>query len=103
MRIYNIYLDRIDISFDDCVPGIPTLEYKLNALSSDLLNVYLSSALGKRITYYRMSILIDNLVSLYVFNKDAKEVNVVGVLRCSLSFLRSFKFPDFQINILNHV
>lgn len=101
MRTYNIYLDRIEISFDDCNQG--SLEYKLVALYQDLFNYYLSLPLGKGITYRCMSFIIEDLVNVLDFSKFVDEVRVVGILRNSLSFLRRHKFPEFQINILNHV
>lgn len=103
MRTYKIYLDRIEIDFDNPHPEPANLEYKLNALSSDLFNAFLSCGLGKGRTYRRLALLIDNLASLSVFNEYSKEVHVVRVLRYSLSFLRRFNFPDFQINILDYV
>ena len=101
MRTYNIYLDRIEISFDDC--NQDTLEYKLVALSQDLFSYYLSLPLGKGTTYRSMSYIIEDLVNVLDFTKYVDEVHVVGILRNSFSFLRRYKFPDFQINILNHV
>lgn len=101
MRIYTIYLDRIEISFDDCNQG--SLEYKLVALSQDLLNYYFSLPLGKGTTYRSLAYLIEDLVNVLDFTKYVDEVHLVGILRNSLCFLRRFKFPDFQINILNHV
>jgi hypothetical protein len=101
MRIYNIYLDRIEIAFDDCTQG--TLEYKLVALSQDLFSFYLTLPLGKGTTYRCMSYIIEDLVNVLDFSKHVDETHVVGILRNSLSFLRRFKFPEFQINIINHV
>lgn len=98
MRTYYIYLDRIETDFDEL-----TLEPKLISLSQELFNVYLSMPLGKGSTYRHMSYLIEDLVRAIDFNNSVDEVSVVGVLRHSLSFLRRHKFPDFQINILNHV
>lgn len=103
MRIYNIYLDRIEISFDGDFQGPRSLEYKLVSLSSDLLSFYQTLPLGRGITYRRLSELIESLVSVFVFSNSSYEVPVVGVLRNALSFLRRSHFPDFQINILNHV
>lgn len=101
MRTYTIYLDRIEISFDNC--NQVTLEYKLNALSADLFNAYLCSGLGKGKTYRRLSLIIDYLSNIVVHNVDVNEASAIGVLRHSLLFLRRFNFPDFQIHILNHV
>lgn len=101
MRIYNIYLDRIEISFDDCNQG--NLEYKLVSLSQDFFNFYLSLPLGKGSTYRCISYIIEDLVNVLDFSKSVDEVHVVGILRNSFSFLRRHKFPEFQINILSHV
>lgn len=100
MRTYNIYLDRFEISFEHCNEG--TLEYKLVSLSQDLLNFYFTLPLGKGTTYRTLAYLIEDLVLTLDFN-HVDEVHLVGILRNSLCFLRRSKFPDFQINILNHV
>ena len=96
MRIYNIYLDRIEINF-----GNSTLEYILISLSQDLYQEYLSKPLGKGITYRRMSYLIEDFINSLDFTKPVDEVSVVGVIRHSLSFLRCFTFSNFQIHIYN--
>lgn len=103
MRTYNIYLDRIEISFGNSFQGPYTLEYKLVSLFQDLYNFYLSLPLGRGITYRRVSIFIEELVYAIVPNNSFDEAFAVGILRNYLCFLRRFKFPDFQINILNHV
>lgn len=103
MRTYNIYLDRIEISFGESFQGPSTLKEILISLSQDLYNFYLSLRLGKGITYRRMSYLIDDLVNITDFRKPVDEISIVDLLRNSLCFLRRFDFPDFQINILNHV
>lgn len=103
MTTYTIYLDRIEIAFDDYHYRDASLVYKLTSLSNDLYHVNVLCGLGKGVTYRRLSLLIDNLVKLSFFCKDVDEVSVVGVLRYSLCFLRRFKFPDFQIILLNHV
>lgn len=100
MRIYNIYLDHIEVSIDDCTDV--TLEHKLVALSQDLLNFYFSLPLDRGTTYRTLAYLIDDLVNTLDF-KYVDEFYLVGVLRNAFCFLRRFDFPDFQINILNHV
>lgn len=103
MRTYNIYLDRIEISLGNSFRGSYTLEYKLVSLFQDLYQFYLSLPLGRGITYRRVSIFIEELVYAIVPNKSLDEAFAVGILRNYLCFLRRFKFPDFQINILNYV
>lgn len=103
MRIYNIYLDRIEISYDNSLKGPFDLEEILISLSQDLYNFYLSLRLGKGITYRRLSYVIDDLVNLVDFTKTVDEVSIVDILRNTLCSLPRFKFPDFQINLLNHV
>lgn len=103
MTTYSIYLDRIEISYGNGLNGPFTLEDILISLSQDLYNYYLSTRLGKGITYRRISYIIDDLVNITDFRKPVDEVSIVDILRYSLSFLRRFEFPDFQINILNHV
>lgn len=101
MRTYYIYLDRIEVSFDNCTEA--TLEHKLVALSQDLFSFYLSLPLGKGTTYRCMSYIIEDLLNVLDFSKHVDETHVVGILRNSLCFLRRFDFPDFQIKIFNHV
>ena len=103
MTTYNIYLDRIEVSFDDSYQGYLNLESILTSLSIHLYNQFLSRPLGKGITYRRMSYLIDDLINVIDFSKSVDEVSVVGILRHSLCFLHHFKFNNFQINLLNHV
>ena len=103
MRTYNIYLNRIEISYGNNLNGPFTLEEILNSLSEDLYKFYLSLPLGKGITYRRMSNLIDDLVNIIDFRKHVDEESIVDILHNSLCSLRRFRFPDFQINILNHV
>lgn len=103
MRTYNIYLDRIEVLGDNGLVTTSTLRNKLLFLSSDFYNYVRSTRLGKGCTYRRMSFLIDELVNLIDNTSDVNETSVVGVLRYSLSFVRRFEFPHFQINILNHV
>lgn len=103
MTTYIIYLDRIEIFLDDYHYGDAKLDYKLTSLSNDLYHIFVHSGLGKGISYRRQSLLIDNLVNVIASIKDVDEVSVVGVLRNSLFSLRRFKFPDFQIKLLNHV
>ena len=102
MRIYNIYLDRIEF-FDGQRLHSASLEFKLYSLAADLYSLFIHSGLGKCHTYRRMALLIDNLRKVILYNEGVNEEYVVGVLRYSLSFLRRYKFPEFQINILNHV
>lgn len=101
MRIYNFYFDRIELSFDNRTFG--NLEYILVSLSQDLFQHYLSLPLGKGYTYRCMSYIITDLVNVLDFTKKEDEFHVVNILRNSFSFLKRRQFPDFQINILNHV
>lgn len=103
MRIYNIYLDRIEISYTAGFKGPFTFEEILISLSHDLYNYYISLRPGKGITYRRLFLIIDDLVNLTDFRKPVDEISIVDILRYTLCSLRRFKFPDFQINILNHV
>lgn len=102
MTTYTIYLDRIEMAFDGRVSGTASLDYILTSLSSDLYLEFLSSAYGKGYSYRSLSLLIDHLAYLLESNDIDNVASVLGVLRYSLSFLRRFKFSDFQINILNH-
>lgn len=103
MTTYNIYLDRIEVFSDKRAKITCSLRYKLLFLSSDFYNVFLSMRLGKGFTYRRMSFIINDLVNIIDNIEDVNEEHVVDILRNSLSFLRRFEFPDFQIKILNHV
>ena len=101
MRTYNIYFDRIKVSFDNCTDV--TLEHILDALSEDLFKYYLTLPIGQGTNYLRISYIIHDLVHVLDNTRFVDDVHVVGILRNSLSFLRRLKFPDFQINIINHV
>lgn len=103
MRSYTIYLDRIEISYGNSLKGPFTFEEILISLSQDLYNFYLSLRLGKGITYRRMSYIIDDVVNITDFRKPVDEISIVDLLRNTLCSLRRFDFPDFKINILNHV
>lgn len=103
MRSYNIYLDRIEISYGNSLKGPFTLEEILSSLAEDLYNFYLTLPLGKGIIYRRLSYLISDLVNITDFRKPPDVISIVDILRNSLCFLRRSEFPDFHINILNHV
>ena len=75
MRIYNIYSDRIEINFDNCTDG--TLEYKLVALSQDLLNFYFSLPLGRGIIYRHLSYLVEYLATALDFTKHVDEEHLL--------------------------
>lgn len=100
MRTYNIYLDRIETSFENCTDC--SLRYKLVSLSKDLLKFYYSLPFGIGTTYRSLGYLIEDLVNTLDF-EYVDQSHLVGILRNSLSSLPRFKFSDFQINILNHV
>lgn len=103
MRTYNIYLDRIEICYGNSLKGPFTLEEILSSLAEDLHNFYYTFPSGKGITYCRLSYIISDIVNITDFRKPPDLLSIVDLLRNSLSFLRRSEFPDFQINILNHV
>ena len=82
MRIYNIYLDRIETNFVDS-----TLECTLTSLSEDLYRAFLCMPVSRGLIYRRLSIIIDNLLRAVDFNKPVDEVSVIGVLHHSLSII----------------
>lgn len=102
MTTYTIYLNRIEVSFDN-IQCSATLDYKLRSLADHLFDASLRVGLGKGSTYRRISCLIDNLLDVIDSRQDVNEESVAYVLRCALSFLRRLKFRYFQIIILNHV
>lgn len=104
MTYYTIYLDRIEISYDNSsLKGPSTLQEILISLSQDFYNFYLSLCSGQGIIYRRLSFIIDDLVNITDFRKPVDEVSLVDLLRNTLCFLRRSEFPSFKINILNHV